>query len=310
MGRKKSKDAKKIDISKLKEGPPEDINKLITSAATEMATMEDVPLLVMYCPGGVFISPPQVSLVYVLLKNVDKSKPLNVFIHSGGGDIHAAYKLVKLFQNCCEYRAIVPEYAKSAATLLAIGADKILMSPIAELGPLDPIIELSNGATIPGYAIRQATKVLENEIASCKDEEVRALKAEHILGPIAVKIDPYLLSGVSETPELAKRYGKKILVARGYKPATAERVVKKLVELGIASHGYVIDKEEASSLELKVEDMSSDMEDKSFLLLMLLRMYEMACDRNGHPRKTPFIKLYNPKIKKRKKKKPSEEKKK
>ena len=39
---------------------------------------------------------------------------------------------------------IIPRWAKSAATLLVCGGDEILMTPVAELGPLDPQITVMN----------------------------------------------------------------------------------------------------------------------------------------------------------------------
>lgn len=309
MGKKKSKDIKKIDLSKLANLPPEDIlQKFIEPTAKKCAEeLESSFLLMYYSPAeDVGMYPADVSLVNTLLRGIDKSKPLAVFIHSGGGDIHTAYKLVKIFHRCCEYKCVIPEFAKSAATLVAIGADKILMSPIAELGPLDPIITFPDGMTLPAFAIRNAPKVLEREIASCKDPEVRKLKAEHILGPIAVKIDPYILADVSDTPQLAKNYGKKLLVARGYKATVAERIVTRLAELGQPSHGYVVDLEEAKDLGLNTEEMEETAEVLNSLLLHLLRLYESASKRNAHPISRPIIRFfpYKPKKNKVPKKKP------
>jgi hypothetical protein len=297
MEENESRDLEEIDISKIATLPPEEIfQKIIDPVAQKCAEKLGSSFLILYYPNvaEVGMYPSNVSLVYSFIKSVDKEKPLAVFLHSLGGDIHTAYKLVKLFHKCCEYKAIIPEYAKSAATLVAIGADKILMSPIAELGPLDPII-MVDGEPVPAFAIRDAPKVLEREIESCKDSEVRALKAEHILGPIAVKINPYLLSSVSDLPSLAKDYGKKILLARRYKEAVAERVMSRLTELGHPSHGYVVDLEEAINLGLNAEEMDKEIEDLFSLLLLLLRLYESACQRNGHPIDKAIIKLYSPK---------------
>jgi ClpP class serine protease len=65
-----------------------------------------------------------------------------------GGDAHAAYKIGRALQN--KYNAgsiisnheplfdvFVPTYCKSAGTILVLGADRILMSAEAELGPID-----------------------------------------------------------------------------------------------------------------------------------------------------------------------------
>src|SRR5438128_2243993 len=67
---------------------------------------------------------------------------IDIWIESPGGDGHAAYKLIlDLRSRCKRLRAVIPDYAKSAATLLALGVDTIFMSAAAELGPLDVQIE-------------------------------------------------------------------------------------------------------------------------------------------------------------------------
>jgi hypothetical protein len=67
---------------------------------------------------------------------------LNVIVDSGGGNIDAAYNLAMLFRKygADKLNFIVPRWAKSAATLLVCAGDSILMTPVAELGPLDPQI--------------------------------------------------------------------------------------------------------------------------------------------------------------------------
>ena len=71
----------------------------------------------------------------------DESR-LAVIVDSGGGNIDAAYNLACLFRRYGKRRLtyIVPRWAKSAATLLVCGGDSVMMTPVAELGPLDPQI--------------------------------------------------------------------------------------------------------------------------------------------------------------------------
>lgn len=299
MSEKTQETSPKIDISKMTSLPPEEIQNIIDAQSLQLAKEVSSSLLLMYYPpqSEVGMYSPDVAIVYNYLKKIERAKKLTVLIHSGGGDIHTAYKLVKLFQRCCEYDILVPEYAKSAATLVALGADRILMSPIAELGPLDPIIQISDqeGSTaIPGFAIRNATHILEKEIEACKDPEIRKLKAEHILGPIAVKIDPYLLATVYDMPELATKYGKKILQSRKYAPAIAERICKTLTELGHPSHGYVVDLDEAKEIGLRAVEMPETVENLSSSLLLVLNLYERARSRNSHPMRSVYIRFYEP----------------
>jgi hypothetical protein len=42
-------------------------------------------------------------------------------------------------------RVIIPDFAKSAGTLMALGANKILMSDTSELGPIDPQLSFDDG---------------------------------------------------------------------------------------------------------------------------------------------------------------------
>jgi ClpP class serine protease len=51
---------------------------------------------------------------------------------------------------CRRLVVVVPDQAKSAATLIALGADEILMGPASDLGPIDPQIELPSR---PGFLI-------------------------------------------------------------------------------------------------------------------------------------------------------------
>ena len=83
-----------------------------------------------------------------LLHNVPVGSPIDVLLNSPGGDIDTAEKLVSLVRRragTSQVRVIVPDYAKSAATLIALGANQIVMSDSSELGAIDPQVTLVNG---------------------------------------------------------------------------------------------------------------------------------------------------------------------
>lgn len=296
MGPEEQGDTEVFDLSKVMEAPPEVILRdFIEKLGNKIVSKRDKDLLIIYYPesehGGML--PRDVSIVYSILRGKEREKPLDVLLHSRGGDIHTAYKLAKLFHRYSNnVNIIIPEYAKSAATLVAIAAHSIEMCPIAELGPLDPLINFGSGF-MPAFAVRNAIKILEKEIESCKDKDVRKLKAENIIGPIAVKIDPYLLSAVADTPEVAKRYGNKLLVSIGYEKQIADRILKSLVEMGHPSHGYVIDFEEAKDIGLNAEEMEDDDAETCGLLLLFLRQYEAANIRDNSPLNQPYVNLFS-----------------
>ncbi len=68
-----------------------------------------------------------VEKVRQALSDLGPQKKLCVLIDSSGGDAHAAFHLVKVLRRCGqELHVIVAEWAKSAATLVCLGADKFI----------------------------------------------------------------------------------------------------------------------------------------------------------------------------------------
>src|SRR6202035_2995207 len=66
------------------------------------------------------------------------STPIALFIDSPGGNARTAYQIARLIQRRCGgFTAVVADRAMSAATLLALGADDILMGEDGYIGPLD-----------------------------------------------------------------------------------------------------------------------------------------------------------------------------
>jgi len=83
-----------------------------------------------------------------LLHNISQGSDLDLMLHTGGGDFNAADKLISLVRRKVgngTLRIIIPDYAKSAGTLMCLGADQLLMSDPSELGPIDPQIVLGDG---------------------------------------------------------------------------------------------------------------------------------------------------------------------
>jgi hypothetical protein len=78
-----------------------------------------------------------------LLHNLQPEEDIDLLIHTRGGDVDAAEKILSLVQATVgsrKLRMIIPEFAKSAGTLMVLGADTLLMSDSSELGTIDPQI--------------------------------------------------------------------------------------------------------------------------------------------------------------------------
>ena len=76
-----------------------------------------------------------------ILHNVPPGETLEFLLHTPGGSGDAAEKLIRTVRGKVrqgQVHIIVPDFAKSAGTLMVLGADRVVMSDMSELGPIDP----------------------------------------------------------------------------------------------------------------------------------------------------------------------------
>ena len=85
----------------------------------------------------------QISLVDIqgmmeVVSNIEE-KALDLILHSPGGSAEAAESIVEYLRTRFDHvRVFVPLAAMSAATMLALSADEIVMGAHSQLGPIDP----------------------------------------------------------------------------------------------------------------------------------------------------------------------------
>lgn len=131
--------------------------------------------LICYVAGlGTIINRDDTVGLVDLLHNVPEGRDLDLMLHSGGGDIDAAEKLVSLMRQrvgTARLRVIVPDFAKSAGTLIALGADSIVMSDTSELGPIDPrIIRYDKDGNGMAHSVLSYLDAYEHHAAVLKRE--------------------------------------------------------------------------------------------------------------------------------------------
>jgi len=142
---------------------------------------------------------------------------LDLWLESPGGDAHAAYKLALLLRaHASQLRVVIPDYAKSAATLLTLAADEIYMAPAAELGPLDAQVpHEQEGVTISALDVARSLEDLAELAISMaltgggsilqmtrlsRSESVSAMLdfAAKFMQPLVGKLDPKMIEGVRD----------------------------------------------------------------------------------------------------------------
>ena len=89
-----------------------------------------------------------------------------LIINSPGGDGNVAEKIITMCRQrfTKSFNVIVPNFAKSAATMIALGSDKILMGYLAELGPIDPQLGNPMGGFIPARSFIDGLEMIRGKV--------------------------------------------------------------------------------------------------------------------------------------------------
>ncbi|MDE0571804.1 ATP-dependent Clp protease proteolytic subunit [Demequina sp. B12] len=110
-----------------------------------------------------------VTLLEELLVGSDPEQELHLMLSSPGGDGEVAVRLVRAMQSrCSKLTIIIPDMAKSAATIMCLGANEILMSPSSDLGPVDPQFPIG-GRLVGAKDIEQALEDAEKRVAAAPE---------------------------------------------------------------------------------------------------------------------------------------------
>lgn len=191
-------------------------------------------------------------------KKFENPDDVDVIIDSFGGDADAAYHMAKLidghFKGNIKY--VVPRFAKSAATLMVCGGNKIVMGETSELGPLDPQIRQDDGNYISAKAVQATLELIKKHL---NKEDKHGLELATIL---ASRINPLVLGQYESSIDIAKEYQRELLMMRMLK-SKKKTDVDKIVErfaTGYTHHSRVITCVEAKDIlgEDNIEILASN----------------------------------------------------
>ena len=110
-----------------------------------------------------------------IIRLTPDDQPIDLIVHTPGGIALAATQIAfALKAHKGKTTVLVPHYAMSGGTLIALAADEILMDPQAVLGPVDPQMGTQKGS----YAATSILKVVETKSRDEIDDETLYLAEE------------------------------------------------------------------------------------------------------------------------------------
>jgi hypothetical protein len=189
--------------------------------------------------------------------DVDK---ISLVLYTQGGETLAAWSLVNLIRNFCkDFEIIVPFHCHSAGTLICLGADRIIMTKQATLGPIDPSI---NGPMNPEKIINnQSVNVpvnveFVNGFLEMARDELKIVDENALAGILKIlseKIHPLALGQVQRTRAQIQMLARKLLQHQKIDSQQQDEIIKFLCKES-GSHDYTIYRREAKDeLGLNIE---------------------------------------------------------
>jgi hypothetical protein len=167
------------------------------------------------------------------------TKDILLILHSRGGSIEPAYLLSKTLKRFSrgKFAVAVPRRAKSAATLICLGADEIHVGMMSELGPIDPQF-----GGLPALALANALDLIAD--LACRFPNASDVLSRYLSEQLPIR----MLGYYQRVSESAVQYAERLLtgktLAEGKK---ADDVARHLVN-HYKDHSFVIDYDEAQSL--------------------------------------------------------------
>jgi hypothetical protein len=232
-------------------------------------------------------------------------RELDLIIHSPGGSAEAADSVMAYLRTRFDnIRAIVPHAAMSAATMMALACDEILMGAHSQLGPIDPQLTITTPEGPRSAPAQAVIDQFERAKAECQDPKNIAAWL-----PIIRGYGPGLLAICDNQRALAEEFVAKNLekymfAGRASAAEEAEKAAEWFADhKAFRSHSRRVSRDDARAQGIKVTDLEDDQDlqdaalsvhhviDHTFSATGCFKIIENHCGRGFMQAKAPAINL-------------------
>lgn len=207
-------------------------------------------------PGmrGIEINDEDKNGFMACIHETDRGGGLDLILHTPGGDLAATESLIHYLKEMYgrDIRAIIPQIAMSAGTILACACKAIVMGKHSNIGPIDPQF-----GGIPAVGVIKEIERAYEDI--CKDS-----RYAHIWNPILSNLTPSFVQQCHWAIERAKEYGKEVLLDNMFADEEdgadlAKKISDRLSDLSKNKmHNRHIHYQDAIEMGLNIEMLEGD----------------------------------------------------
>lgn len=234
-----------------------------------------------------------VAPLYDQLENIGEVERIDLVLDTLGGNVEIPWRMVSLIREYCEkFSVLIPHRAASAGTILTLGADEIVMTKLAALGPIDPsrthpLLPGNHGAEPEPVSVQDMRHAMQfiREAGQVNEEFSYSSEAmAQIFTALFDKLHPLAIGAIEQSYALSKLVSRRCLETHMTAPGDADKITQLVDQLCDAykSHAYQIPRREAIAIGLKVKRAGKRVEDA------LMRLYRHFCARPLLPPAQPL----------------------
>lgn len=245
------------------------------SLIREIEKIRNSRVLVYFLGLNSTIAQDAVEVIYNHLRRIGKVDKIDLFLHTTGGFLEVPLKIVNIIREFSKkFSVLIPYRAHSAGTLLALGADEIVMGKMAELTPVDP---QTRSPLNPKGVKGELVPISIQDLTSFFDfMESHGLKdKDEIINNMLNNLHPLVIGSVNRSLNLIKHTMERLLIYSTYSNEEKNRIIE-LLSCGLPSHSYLITRNEAKEI-LKEKIIFSD-ENLDLLMWNLYLVYMSLLD--------------------------------
>lgn len=201
------------------------------------------------------------------LDKIGDTEKISLYLYTNGGNTLTAWSLVNLIRSFCKnFEVIIPSNCFSSGTLICLGANTLVMTKQATLGPIDPSINGPLNPMIPGINDPNAKVPVSVEFVNAYIEMAKRdfgitdqRNMTDILLHLSEKIHPLTLGQVYKSKSQIQMLARKLMKWQNLGEEKEDAIIKFLCSES-GSHDYSIRRREANeSLGLNIEKPSQEL---------------------------------------------------
>jgi hypothetical protein len=235
-----------------------------------------------------------IPIISKQLRQIGKVENIDLFLYSTGGDTMVPWRLVSMIREYCDkFSVLIPYKAHSAASMISLGADEIVMSDLSEMSPIDPSTANAFNPSDPANSqskipisvedVMAYFDLAKNKFGIKTDEDLTKIFTKFV--EVNPQIHPLALGNVNRTHNLIRRLAERLL--KSHKSPMKDDEIAKIVDYfteKLYSHQYFIGRKEAKE-DLGVKSVVDASPELAKAMTELYEAYvkEMELDKVWNP---------------------------